>query len=485
MEKQRIKSGTESFRRLLILALLSLFYSSLCAQGIITQAQAASLLIVPSENQMLYTKSDIKFEVLIPKTDASSIILQTSRTPADVTMRTMRKSQEYGENPGTRLELWYNFEKKGEYKIPSLNLLISGRHRTIAFESVKIVDNPESLLPRVVILFPDDQIFYSDEYTEENDKKGNVKAFLNWKAGQKIPFKVCLEHAVQLVAFNWEIPVDSIFTQTKTYDIVEIKYREKKYSDELIPVADFEWTSLTEGKKSFPKIRLTATGYKGVKSEIYIPEFFIDFTKAETENEEESDFSLFDSSFIPQESSGDNADLSEEADGKVTLSLQNREISLEDCKKLSQLRRKEREEIFSWRENIKNREEFESSLGITGSINEFYMGFFYFSVIVLIICGLLLAFFIRQKSVLPAFLLSPLMIFALVYFIFVFSQKNRIYGISKGCTIRSIPETSAKAESRIGEGNRVQITEEAGKWIYVQMGETGGWCFKDEVIFIN
>ena len=113
------------------------------------------------------------------------------------------------------------------------------------------------------------------------------------------------------------------------------------------------------------------------------------------------------------------------------------------------------------------------------------MGFFYFSVIVLIICGLLLAFFIRQKSVLPAFLLSPLMIFALVYFIFVFSQKNRIYGISKGCTIRSIPETSAKAESRIGEGNRVQITEEAGKWIYVQMGETGGWCFKDEVIFIN
>lgn len=481
MEKQRIKSGSESFRRLLIIALLSLFYSSLYGQSVITQAQAAALLIVPSENQTFYTKTDIKFEVLIPKTDASSIILQNFRTPANVTMRTMRKTQEYGENPGTRLEFWYNFEKKGEYKIPSLNLLISGRHRTIAFDSIKIVDNPESLLPRLVIIFPDNQIFYSDEYTEESDKKGNVKAFLDWKAGEKITFKVCLEYAVQLVSFNWEIPVDSIFTQTKTYDIVEIKYREKKYSDELIPVADFEWTSLLEGKKAFPKIRLTATAYNGVRSEIYIPDFYIDFAKAE-EKEEKEAFTLFDSSFIPDDNPDEN---DKEKAERLSLSLQDRQISLEDCKKLSELRQKERKEIFSWRENIKNREKFESSLGITGSINEFYMGFFYFSVIVLVICGLLLAFFIRQKSVLPAFLLSPLMIFALVYFIFVFSQKNRVYGISKGCTIRSIPEAAAKAESRIGEGNRVQVTEEAGKWIYVQMGETGGWCLRDEIIFIN
>ena len=474
MEKQRIKSGAESFRRLLIITVLSLSMPFVHAQGILTQTQANELLIVPSENQSLYTKTDIKFEVLIPKTDASSIIMQTSRTPANVTLRTMRKTQEYGDNPGTRLELWYYFEKKGDYKIPSLNLLIKGRHRTISFESVKITDNPETLLPRIVILFPDNTVFYSDEYVEETDKKGKIKPFFTWETDKKISFKICLQYAVQLVAFNWELPVDSIFTQTKTYEIVEVKYREKKYSEELIPVADFEWTSLMEGEKSFPKVKLTATAYNGVRSEIYIPDFLIDFKKAETLQSENKKSTLFDESFTEI--------LSESEEKSETV---NDGISLQDCETLAKLRHKERTELLSWRENIKNREEFESSLGITGSINEFYMGFFYVSLVILFICIVLLVIFIRRRSVLPAFLLSPIMIFALVYFIFVFSQKNRIYGISKGCKIRSIPESSAKAESRIGEGNRVQITEQAGKWIYIQLGETGGWCLKDEVIYIN
>ena len=117
MEKQPVKRSSKSFRRLLKSGFLSLLLLPaakyyLAAQPVISQAQANALSIAPAENQSLYTKSDIKFEVLIPNAKADSIILQNASTPANVTMRTMRKSQEFGENEGTKIELWFNFEKK-------------------------------------------------------------------------------------------------------------------------------------------------------------------------------------------------------------------------------------------------------------------------------------------------------------------------------------------------------------------------------------
>ena len=289
MEKQRIKSGSKSFRRLLKIGFLSALlckaggWQGAYAQSVITQAQANALSIAPVENQSLYTKSDIKFEVLIPNAQANSIILQSPSSLPNVTMRTMRKNQEFGENEGTKIELWFNFEKKGDYKLPPLSLLISNRRRTIPFAPVTIADNPEFLSPRVVLLFPDGVTLYSDEIPTPKDKNYGKPVF-DWNTGKTIAFSVCLQYAVQLVQFNWEIPTESIFTQTKTYDILEIKYREKRYSDELIPVADFEWTSLAEGEKSFPKIKLTATAYNGYRNDINIPDFIINFLpKAESE----------------------------------------------------------------------------------------------------------------------------------------------------------------------------------------------------------
>ena len=486
MEKQPVKRSSKSFRRLLKSGFLSLLLLPaakyyLAAQPVISQAQANALSIAPAENQSLYTKSDIKFEVLIPNAKADSIILQNASTPANVTMRTMRKSQEFGENEGTKIELWFNFEKKGDYKLAPLSLLISNRRRTIPFAPVTIADNPEFLSPRVVILFPDGNTFYSDEAPDPKDKNYG-KPFLNWETGKTIAFSVCLQYAVQLVQFNWEIPTESIFTQTKTYDILEIKYREKRYSDELIPVADFEWTSLAQGEKSFPKIKLTATAYNGYRNDIYIPDFKINFSEKTEEGAKTAEADLFDQSF---NSFDDEVKRAEYEMAAKEAEYLDSAISKSDCQTLAELRHKERNEIFGWKKNVAARADFEAKLGINTSISEFYMGSFYFFALIVLISASLFIIFLKKRMVLPACLSSAALFFGLIFFIFVSVQKVKKYGISTGCKISSIPEESAKAESSIGAGNRVQITEEAGQWIYIQLGESGGWCRRDEVIFIN
>ncbi len=485
MEKQRIKPAAKSFGRLLaalksaaIFALLSAFGAKAFCQSVITQTQCDALRIAPSENQKFYTKSDIKFEVLIPNTNANSIQLQSSRTPQGVTMRTMRKTQDYGDTPGTKLEFWYTFEKKGDFQLQPLSLLISNRRRSISFAPITITDNPEFLMPRIVLVFPDDKYFYSDEAFDSE------KPFLNAAVGEKIPFTVCLQYAVLLVQFDWELPTDSIFTCTKNYEILEVKYREKHISDELIPVADFEWTSLAEGSQRFPKIRLTATAYNGSRNAIQLPDFYVDFQNTKSEDLGKTEKKTrFDKSFELYDNLLNS--LSEnEGEEEVKNPFENK-ISEDNCELLAALRQKERNEIFSWKKNVRERAEFEAEHGITTSINEFFIGSYYFSVFGLVLCIILFVIFIIKHKALLSILTSGLIVFALVFFIFGSIQKNKIFAISKGAKITSIPEENARVESKIGAGLRVQVVEEAGSWIYIQMGESGGWCKKTEVIYIN
>ena len=74
---------------------------------------------------------------------------------------------------------------------------------------------------------------------------------------------------------------------------------------------------------------------------------------------------------------------------------------------------------------------------------------------------------------------------SIVFMIYTIVQSSARHGISRGCKIYSIPEEKAEAKSEIPAGNRITITEESGNWIYVELGENGGWCVKDEVIEIK
>ena len=148
MEKQRIKRLSKSGRRFLII-LLTLLYTVSASAQTLTYEQINALRIVPEEGQKLYTKTDIKFVVKLPNVSSSQVQIISADQQSDITFRTIRKSENYNDN-GTTIEIWYNFGKKGTYKLTPISVMIQNRRRTIHFEQITVTEDPATMLPRMV-----------------------------------------------------------------------------------------------------------------------------------------------------------------------------------------------------------------------------------------------------------------------------------------------------------------------------------------------
>lgn len=463
MEKQRYKSISESCRRLLIFfTVFAIFNSVLYAQNL-TTAEINQLRIIPAEEQSLFTKTDIRFEVLIPKIKPSQVQILSATLPRDVNFRTMRKSEDF-EDGGTKVELWYSFDKKGTYELPVLPVMIQNRRRNIRFRSITLTDDPSKQSPQLVVVFSNGSKFSS------SDEPKSAPIF-NAKTGEKQKLTVYVQYISQLVQFSWDIPKDSIFTETQTYDITEIKYREKNYTHELIPVASFEWTGLTTGKLPMLKIRAIVTDYNGYRSELYLPEGYVDFVENNISTYNTDDI-MFDDAFSAKKSSSSNSFINE--------------ITEENCIKLAELYSAERNTLFHFSQYHKNRVDYEASLGLPSTTQgDFSIGFLHIAGIVCLVILILLIFFIKKKNLILILFFSALFICSLVPLVNLSLKRKDSFAICKGISIHSVPEEKSEAVSEIGAGNRVHITEKAGKWVYIEFGETGGWGLKDNVILIK
>lgn len=464
MEKQRIKSVTKSCRRLLISGLFGLLFSVNLFSQNLTAAEINRLRIVPVESQNLYTKTDVKLFLSIPNIKPSQIQILSNPTQPDVYFKTMKKSEDF-ENGGTLLEFWYNFDKAGTYQLEQLPVIIQNRRRFIKFQSLKIEEDPSKQNPRIVIQFENGTTIFSDNGVYE-------KPVLTAKVGQKINFTVNLQFATQLVQFTWDLPKDSIFKQTQAYEITEVKYREKKPSNELIPVASFEWTALTSGSHVMPKIKLVATGYNGYKNELLMPETKLNFTDETIFSNENANDRIFDAAFSTQYAN--------------ETSSSSIKITEEDCKNLAKLYSKERNSIFTHHGNKKSRQNFERNLSLPVNQNRDYsLGQLIGSVLFLLGATIILIISIREKKHFRILISSALILIATVPLLYAIIKGTEQYGICTGCTIYSIPEENAEASSEIGAGNKVHITEITDEWMYIQLGETGGWCNKENIIIIK
>lgn len=464
MEKQRCKSESKSFRRLLNILFFSiLFVNQLYSQSL-SLSEINSLRIRPVENQNLYTKNDIKFEVLIPKVKASQVQLISNNQAADITFKTMRKNEDY-ENGGTLIELWFSFEKKGTYTLNPLQISIQGRKRNLYFQQITVQDDPATQQPRIVIKFDNGTIIYSDE-------ENFTKPVFNATAGNKIALTVYLQYASQLMNFNWDIPKDAIFSQTNSYEIMEVKYREKNISHDLIPVASFEWISLAKGIQKFPKMKMTATAYSGVRYDIIIPELEVAFKEGHQAEASNKVDTYFDAAFSQN-------NLSTEKENGII-------ITSEICTTLAEMYSRERNAIFNQKNIRKERQlyELENNLPVN------YKGDSAIRLIagaLLLFIGALILLFIsiHDKKSIRILISILILISSLALTVYGFTKRMEKYGICTGCTIYSIPEETAEAKSEMGAGNKVLITENTGKWLYIELGESGGWCKAENIIIIR
>ena len=463
MEKQRNKRLIKSGRRFLII-LFALFYPILVNAQSLGLDQIKALRISAEEGQNLYTKTDLKFTVTIPNVHSAQVqILSTEQQP-DITFRTIRKSENYDEN-GTTIEIWYNFDKKGTYKLTPLSVLIQNRKRSISFDPITVTDDPATMLPRIVIVFEDGTTAYSDEAV-------TASPLLKIKTGKKLNFTINLQYANQLMQFSWDIPKDSIFSCTKEFDFTEIRQHERVYSHNLIPVAEFEWTGLIPGIQKLPVFRLNATGYNGYRSELYLPEILIEFTPDNGDEQTAAESDIFLAAFSQDESDA-------EFQNNIILTKQ-------DCQTLADLYTREHNEFLMYRTARKARSEFEAEHGIVSSVNPIFPTvLLYVSLIIIAVSIICIIIAARKKHKIRMLFFTTTLLIGTALLIYCTVRRNERYGISCGCKIYSIPQENAEAVSEISGGILVRILESTEKWLYVEVGESGGWCNVDEICIIK
>jgi len=371
----------------------------------------------------------------------------------------MKTSQYYEDEGGTKIDLTFIFLKEGIFTLEPLLVNIKNRFQTINFAPISISLNPKNLQPRLVIDFADNNSFYSDSSSEV--------PILTAKNGEIIPFKISLQYGAKLLQFNWKSPANSILSHIKEYDTQRLL---EENQDLTFPIAigDFELRILKNGIADFPSFTATALDYNGSKHTIEMPDFKIKIIKNTAyQSEKEKDY--FAESFI------------EEVKAEETKSR--RIISEADCIKLAQLRKDERWKAFS-KARMKRRQ-FEKELNLPDDQNEFPAFFIPISIFFSIIFCLIFIIFIRRKNIAALMISSILFLASISGAIYTISAASRKHGISLECTLSSIPEASAEAQTKLPAGTYIQILERTEDWCYVKYGASGGWCSKDKILFIN
>ena len=191
-----------------------LFYISFLtfAQG--RQAKASNILknpdneevhIIPEEGQNLITNTTIKFQALIQDVRPGQVEIEAPQETEDVVFKSLRRTEDFSEQGGTRVELSLSFKKSGVYELEPLNVKVKGKTKKLLFEKLTIKPNPMELSPNLIITFKGGGTVTSKDGVENTVIK-------NVRAGDKLYFRLNLQYAVQLVQYNWELPKNSIFT---------------------------------------------------------------------------------------------------------------------------------------------------------------------------------------------------------------------------------------------------------------------------------
>lgn len=417
----------------------------------LTNALIRDLRISPVQNQPLAVNTDIKFEVVIPYTLPSQIDVSMPEEIENVQFKTLRKLEAGGNGGGTKIEIWFSFSKTGTYIIPPLSMKIKNSRKQIAFMPVKIGINPKEQDPVCVIV--------TDSGINKN---------ITVTAGQSVKFRVCLQYAVQLVQFNWELPKDSIFVQGKTYEFTEIKQREKVVSDELIPVSDFEWTPLVTGTIDFPKFNIQAIAYNGDKVTVKLPAIKVNVVKARTKKSDNSS-SYFSKAFETDFENG----------GEELVLI----LTAQEAEYIAELRSKERHSLFG--KARKERIAYEKMLGMPYSQKEFKIAWIYICAVITLALVVLLVIFLRKKRSIINIGIGIALVCMIVLVIYCAVCGKRKFAVSTGGQLCSIPEASASIKSELPVCNRVQVLDESGDWYLLRFGETEGWCTKESIIIIK
>ena len=431
---------------------------------------AVQNLLVSLVDSKNYVAEECGFILDIPSvktTEVSASLPDLPQNAAFVSMRLFDYTDSE-KKTGTRIELWLQFSEPGTYKLNPLSVTIKKRTYKIPFSQVKITENPKNMFPILVVDFEDGPSISSQKNTPQK-----ITPLFSVPVSSSVRFTVSLRYALQLVSLHWTLSKDSLFTELARYEIPHGGEKDALSLEAKAPIAKFEWQPLVTGEMSLPSLTIVATAPNGARTELYMPDYFINVTDAASKK-------------------GDGARQTDYFPDAFSDSSANRDVAIRlspsksDCEKIAELRTKERRD-FPLGKIKKERAEFEKSVGIVQSDDEpvyFVRNMFaFFSVLSVVF--VLLSIVIKKMPHVLAVVSSFFLIVCCVFFSLSLKKLSMEYGIFAGGGLRSVPEEGALPFESLESGMRVKIEHKTGDWIYISVGNAGGWTNKKNVILIR
>lgn len=388
-------------------------------------------LVVKADSKIFFTMAENGYTLLIPETESADVQTDISVLPPGTKLDSSKKEDFFDEegSRSTRIHFWFTFTDAGIAKIPPLTAKINGRTYYLPFEEVPVYENPNLISPILSVEFESPENL-------SKDKAGNF--IYRSRAGEKIRYRIMIQYFQQIINYSFVLPKDSIFEETKRYEIAKPEKNSlppnKEFTPEKFPVSEFSWQPLKEGEFEIPNVSLEAISYNGSRKQLSLPQIFVSVEKSKNPAQnQKSDF--------PKMSGAMKNAFSMPRPRRENFESEKYSPTVQDCKTLALLRSKEKHSPF-WNGAAEKRRDFERSIGIDSDEDE-------------------------KKNPFANIL--------------GFGKK---YGIFAGGKVSQIPEEKAPFRNAPA-ALRVRIAEKAAGWLYVESKDFSGWVKQENVFVIE
>ncbi len=421
-------------------------------------------LLFEADEEFFFVNQGATFKLFVPQAEVSDIKMELPTFPENAVFVSSRiENVSSSKNArGTQIELHLNFKNAGNFSLPPLSISIRGRKRSASFPAVQVLENPQTVLPRAILVFESGETFSSGDSPSKR---------ISLPLATPSRFTIYVQYAAALGKISWSLPKDAIFKELKRFEIpADLKFSEK------IPVAQFEWTPLSEGEIPLPRIHIAAKSYSGLEVFLETPDCIanvvlkkgaeIDARKNSALNAE----NIFGQAFVQESGESD--------------AFENAAPEIPDLLRIAQLRSRERHSLFQNKIRAE-RVAAEKFAAIENAPNEksFPLFVLLLSAAFSFAASSLILFFLRKNNF--AFVPAAL---AFLFAIFVCAFSSKIFerhGIVSGGEIYPVPENSAVSKISVVTASRVLLRKEIDNWYFIEYNEGGGWIKKENVILIK
>lgn len=451
---------------------LLVFVSFLFSQKIVAQNSRRAKIVADeifsfeASEEFIFVNQSALFKLFVPQADVADVRMEIPVFPEGIVFLSSRSenfsSPENGR--GVQIEMNLSFKDAGNFSLPPISFFIKGKKRSANFPCIQVLQDPQTVSPRTILVFENGETFFSDD---SSPKKKSLAL------GIPSRFTLYVQYAAALGQVSWSLPKDSIFKELKLLEIPsDLKFSEK------IPVAQFEWTVLSEGETFLPQVQIAAESYSGREMILEMPNCAVNVVSENLGSEKGArKNSAFNAEKIFEQAFAMEKDESE-------MSVESPAPDISALSKIARLRSRERNALFQNKIRAE-RVAAEKSAAIENAPNEksFPLFVLLFSASTFFAACSLILFFLRKSNF--AFVAATLAVLFAV-FNFVFSSKIlERHGIVSGGEIFPVPENSAVSRISVVVASRVLIREEIDNWYFIEYNESGGWIRKENLILIE